>query len=107
VTLEVFFDKQDIMCHKFVPEGASINKEKTVLEAVHVRHSKMWEAKDWVFLCNSVLGNQTSVVQMQLMRCGTVVLPAPSCMLYMKDHQKSFCFKDAGDIQVAMKRVLH
>jgi hypothetical protein len=53
VPLEVIFDKQDVMCHRCVVEGAAISKEKTVLDAIHVKHSKIWEAKDWVFLCNS------------------------------------------------------
>jgi len=57
-------------------EGATISKGKMVLDAVHVKNSKMWEAKDWVFLCNGVLGNQTLIMQMQL-TCGTFVLPHP------------------------------
>jgi hypothetical protein len=74
--LEVFIDKQDILCQGWVVEGASISKEKIVLDAVNVKNSKMWEAKDWVFLCNSALGNDTLIMQMQL-TCGTSVLPHP------------------------------
>jgi len=44
--LEVFIDKQDILCQGCVVEGASISKEKIVLAAVRVKNSKMWEAKD-------------------------------------------------------------
>jgi len=78
VPLEVFIDEQDILCQGCVVEGASISKEKIVLDAVHVKNSKMWETKNWVFLCNSALGNQTLIMQMQLTTCGTFVLPHPS-----------------------------
>jgi hypothetical protein len=86
------------MCHGCVVEGDSVSKEKIVLDAFLVQHSKIWEAKDWVFLCNSVLGNQTSVMQMQLTTCDTFVLPHPPACLYMKDHLKSFHFMDAGEV---------
>jgi hypothetical protein len=65
------------MCHGCVVEGASVSKEKTVLNALLVQHSKIWEAKDWAFLFNGVVGYQTSVMQMQLTTCGTFVLPHP------------------------------
>lgn len=75
--LEVFIDKQDILHQGCVVECASVSKEKIVLDAVHVKNSKMWEAKDWVFLCNSAVGSQTLIMQMQLMMYGTCVLPHP------------------------------
>lgn len=75
--LEVFIDKQDVLCQGCVVEGASVSKENIIPDAVHVKNSKMWEAEDWVFLCNSALGNQTLIMQMQLTMCGTCVLPHP------------------------------
>jgi hypothetical protein len=67
-------------------------------EAIHLKHTRMWAAKDWVPLCNNSLIHQ-SVVQQQLAKCGHHIL--------LISHQLKGCHsKDVAEVHVASKTAL-
>jgi hypothetical protein len=70
--LEVFFDWQGIKHLVFIPQGATVNKEryKEVLphlwEAICLKCPEIWVAKDWVLLRDNVLVYWSLLLQQKI-----------------------------------------
>lgn len=69
-----FFDFEDIVHHEFISDIATVKEEFVHLqEAVCLNCPKMWVAKDWVLLCDSVSVHMCLLVYQQLAKNSTVV----------------------------------